>query len=60
MGKYTYTDEQITNAVKTSLSIAEVCRKLGIKAAGGNYSTIKKKIQNLNLDMSHFTGKAWN
>ena len=60
MSKYTYTNEQFIEAVKTSLSIAEVCRKLGIKAAGGNYATVKNKIKKLNLDSSHFTGKAWN
>lgn len=60
MSKYTYTDEEFINAVKESFSIAEVCRKLGIKAAGGNYSTVKNKIDKLNLDTSHFTGKAWN
>lgn len=60
MSKYTYTDEEFTIAVEDSLSIAEVCRKLGIKAVGGNYATIKNKIAKLNLDISHFTGKAWN
>ena len=60
MSKYKYTDEQLIEAVKTSLSIAEVCRKLGIKAAGGNYATIHNKINKLNLDTTHFTGKAWN
>lgn len=60
MTKYTYTDKQLTEAVKSSLSKAEVCRKLGIVAAGGNYTTVTRKIQKLNLDISHFTGKAWN
>ena len=60
MSKYKYTDEQLIEAVKTSLSIAEVCRKLGIKAVGGNYATIHNKINKLNLDTTHFTGKAWN
>lgn len=60
MSKFNYTDEQFIEAVKDSLSIAEVCRKLGLKAAGGNYATIKNKAAELNLDMSHFTGKAWN
>lgn len=60
MSKYKYTDEQFIEAVKTSLSIAEVCRKLDIKAVGGNYATIHNKIDKLNLDISHFTGKAWN
>lgn len=55
-----YTDEQFIEAVKTSLSIAEVCRKIGLKPVGGNYRTVHNKISKLNLDYSHFTGKAWN
>lgn len=60
MSKVKYTNEQFIEAVKNSLSIAEVCRKLKIKAVGGNYKTVKNKISELNLDTSHFTGKAWN
>lgn len=60
MSKHSYTDEEFIEAIKTSLSIAETCRKLGIKAVGGNYATVKNKISKLNLDISHFTGKAWN
>ena len=60
MLKYTYTDDEFKEAIKNSFSIAEVCRNLGIKAVGGNYSTVKNKIAKLNLDTSHFTGKAWN
>lgn len=58
--KYSYTDFELEEAVKNSLSIAEVCRKLNIIPAGGNFRTIKDKIKKLNLDISHFTGKAWN
>lgn len=60
MSRSKYTDEQFVEAVKESYSIAEVCRKLGLKEAGGNYQTIKNKINELNLDSSHFTGKSWN
>lgn len=59
MSRSKYTDEQFVEAVKESYSIAEVCRKLGLKEAGGNYQTIKNKINELNLDSSHFTGKSW-
>ena len=46
--------------VKESFSIAEVCRKIGLKAVGGNYKTVKSKIELYNLDISHFTGQGWN
>lgn len=60
MSKRKWTDEQLIEAVKTSLSYAEVMRKLGLKAAGSNYDTVKKKIKEYNLDTSHMTGQAWN
>lgn len=55
-----YTNKDIKNAVKTSYSLAEVLRKLNLKACGGNYLTIKLKIQRLNLCTKHFSGQGWN
>lgn len=47
MSKRKWTDEQFIEAVKTSLSHAEVMRKLGLKPAGSNYETVKRKISEL-------------
>lgn len=58
--KRKWTDEQFIEAVNSSLSYAQVLEKLGLKAAGGNYDTVKRKIQELHLDISHMTGQAWN
>jgi hypothetical protein len=33
-----------------------VIQKLGLKVAGSNYDTVKRKIKELNLDTSHMTG----
>lgn len=60
MSRRKWNDEQFIEAVKTSLSYAEVIRKLGLKVAGSNYDTVKRKISELNLDTSHMTGKVWN
>lgn len=60
MGKTNYTHEQFVQAVKESFSYSEVCRKLGISPRGGNLNTVKSKIQQFNLDKSHFTGQRWN
>lgn len=60
MSKRKWTDKQFIEAVKTSLSYAEVLRKIGLKVAGSNYDTVKRKIAELNLDTSHMTGKVWN
>lgn len=54
-----YDVEKLTNAVRDSVSVAGVLRLLGKKPAGGNFYTMKKKIQELNLDTSHFTGQLW-
>ena len=54
-----YTNSDFVLAVQTSFSIAEVIRKLGLIPAGGNYSTVKYKIEDFDLDVSHFTGQKW-
>lgn len=55
-----YKKEQLELIIKDSLSIAEVCRKLGLRPVGGNYKTIKTYINKYELDISHFTGQGWN
>ena len=60
MSKINWSDEALIKAVKNNLSYAGVIRELSLVPAGGNYSTIKRKIKELNLDISHFTGQGWN
>jgi 5-methylcytosine-specific restriction endonuclease McrA len=55
-----YTTEQLKEACKTSLSRREVMNKLRIIEAGGNYSTIKRKIHELQIDITHWTKQGWN
>ena len=55
-----WTDENLIEAVKSSTSIRAVIKKLALKPAGGNYSFVNENIRRLNLDKSHFKGKAWN
>lgn len=54
-----YTDEDIAEAVKLSTSITGVLKKIGLKPNGANHESIKTKIKNLNLNISHFTGQGW-
>lgn len=54
------TKEEYIEAVKSSFSIAQVCRKLNIKPVGGNYKSIHKAIDEYDIDTSHFTGQGWN
>ena len=58
--RYKFTKEEIESAVKSSLSIAGVCRVLNMKACGGNYKTLYSKFREFGIDTSHFTGAAWN
>ena len=60
MTKYRYTDEDLAAAVAKSISVAGVLRILGIKPAGGSHFNISKRIKRLELDTSHFLGKASN
>jgi DNA-directed RNA polymerase subunit RPC12/RpoP len=49
------TNEQFAQIVKDSYSYAECLQKLGYKASSGSvYKTIKKKIDELQIDTSHF------
>lgn len=60
MSRRKWTNDQLKLAVINNKSIAGVIRDLGLKPAGGNYNTVNQKIKELNLDISHFTGKGWN
>jgi hypothetical protein len=51
--------QELTIATKTSISYAEVLKKLRLKQSGSMQSRIKNEIKNLGLDISHFTGQAW-
>ena len=57
---YKYSDNQLIEAVKSSTSVRQVLGKLGLKEAGGNYSSTKKRISQLSLNTDHFTGQAHN
>jgi len=57
MKLHKYTLEQLQKAVSESVSMRQVLQKLNIKAAGGNYNTLKKAITHFNLNVEHFTGQ---
>lgn len=54
-----YTEENLKKLCKDSYSYAEVLRKSGRAVAGGAYETLKKKIKEYNVDVSHFSGQGW-
>lgn len=55
-----WTDEQLRQHVKSSVSVREVISKLGLVPAGGNYVQVTRRIEELGLNKSHFTGSMWN
>lgn len=54
-----YTKEWLDELCKDSYSFAEVLRKAGRKQSGGNQETLKRKIAEFQVDISHFTGQLW-
>ena len=60
MPKSRWTQDQLREAVKTSVSFRQVIAKLGLVPAGGNYAQIKNHIRALGLGTSHFTARPWN
>lgn len=55
-----YDKEWLEELCSDSLSLAEVLRKAGRKQGGGSQETLKKKIEEYQIDISHFTGQLWN
>lgn len=54
------TDKEFIEIVKNSKSTIEVIRLSKLIPAGGNYTTVNRRIKKLNLDTSHFLGRSWN
>lgn len=60
MKKRSWSEQQLVNAVKNSTSIRQVLSKLGLRQAGGNYTQVRKYINEYKIDIRHFKGQAWN
>lgn len=56
--KVRYTKELLEDAVKDCYSFAELARRLGLKPEGSNPKTLRKKLEEYNIDFSHFTGQG--
>ena len=41
------------------MDYAATIKSLGLVPAGGNYQHVKRRIAELGLDTSHFTGNGW-
>lgn len=54
-----YSKEWLEELCKDSYSYAEVLRKAERKQGGGAQATLKRKIEEWQIDISHFTGQRW-
>ena len=59
MNLRSFSDEKFIEAIQGNCSLAGVMRQLRLVPAGGNYHSVKQKIVEMDLDTSHFTGRAW-
>lgn len=59
MGLQKYTKEWLKELCANSFSYAEVLRKAGRKSGGGSQNTLRKKIAEFGIDISHFKGQGW-
>ena len=55
----TYSKEWLEGVCKDSYSYAEGLRKAGRQQGGGAQATLKKKVKEWGIDISHFTGQRW-
>ena len=60
MKLHKYSLDQLVKAINDSNSLRQVLIKLDVASYGGNYEILKKAIKYYSLDISHFTGQAWN
>jgi hypothetical protein len=56
----TWKEKDLINAVKNNNSYASVLKELNLKPSGGNYTQLKKYIEELKLNTDHFMGQSWN
>ena len=59
MSSRRWTDTDLIAAVKDNITMAAMLRQLGLAAKGGSYKSVKRHIERLRLDTSHWLGMAW-
>jgi len=56
MGKKSWTDSDLIEAVRTSTTIADTLRKINLVPRGANYRTVHSEVKRLGIDTSHWLG----
>lgn len=49
--------DEMVNAIKNSITVSDILKKIGLKVCAGNYDTVRKFIRSNNIDSSHIIGK---
>lgn len=61
MRKYrNYSDDDIKKFSLEVTSLSQLLEKLNLRKAGGNFANMKRNLQRLGIDTSHWTGTSWN
>lgn len=55
-----YTKEMLEPIVKASTTMAQVCRTVGLTPSTGSQSYLRTRINDFDIDTSHFNKRAWN
>lgn len=50
---------QLESIIQTTESMAETLRALNLRAAGGNYATLREAIKRLEISTDHWKGQGW-
>lgn len=52
-------DSEFAEAVAGARSIRATLAAIGLRPAGGNYATARRRIASMKLDTTHFSGMGW-
>jgi len=55
-----YTDDDIRKYAAEVKSMGALLKALGLRAGGGSFYEMKKKLSRLNIVCDHWTGQLWN
>lgn len=57
--KQSWTTSQLRIAARSSSSVRQVIKKLGLIPAGGNYTQVQVALETRLIDVTHFKGRGW-
>lgn len=55
-----YSKEELEQMAQDSISMRELCRKIGYESSGNNHKTVQSRLDKYNISTEHFTGVGKN